>query len=135
MPNLALSAIDSAAAFGHRSGREAEVRRAYAQKRSIEEARQRALALSRIVETDIIPRLKLLHPSLAPAMTVVFEKPDAHQVEAFTQLLLLPDLSVESLAVAEHLSKGYSAEKCFLTCLHVQRLCWDECGKRIYVIL
>lgn len=107
-----------------------EVRLAYARKRTAEESRQRALALSRVVETDIIPRLKLLHPQLAPGASAPLPKPDAQQIEAFTQLLLGSDLSAASDAVRDHSAKGYTAESMFLELLApaaslLGRL-WDE---------
>lgn len=130
MTNLASSPDAWVDPAPRRALREAEVRLAYVRKRSAEESRQRALALSRIVETSIIPRLRLLHPLLAPGASAPLSKPDAQQVEAFTQVLLGPDLSAASDAVRSHLAKGYSAESMFLDLLApaaalLGRL-WDE---------
>lgn len=97
--------------------REAVVRRTYGQKYSAEDARQRALALSRLVETDIIPKLKLLHPRLAYAAHLPLTTPDTHEVEAFAQLLLGPDLTAASDAFSILLTQGYAAERLFLDLL------------------
>ena len=130
MPNLASATTAWADPELRYSKREAEVRLAYARKRSAEESRQRVVALSRIVETDIIPRLKLLHPQLAPGASAGLSKPSAQQIEAFTQLLLSDDPSAASNAIIDHLAKGHSAESMFLELLApsaslLGRL-WDE---------
>lgn len=130
MSNLALSTPAWTDPSARPAGWVSEVRLAYARKRTAEDSRQRALALSRIVETDIIPRLKLLHPQLAPAASAPLAKPDAQQIEAFTQLLLGSDLSAASDAVRDHLAKGHSTESMFLELLApvaslLGRL-WDE---------
>ncbi|MGU3362900.1 B12-binding domain-containing protein [Methylobacterium sp. M6A4_1b] len=130
MSNLASSTAAWIDPSARQAGWVSEVRLAYARKRTEEESRQRALALSRIVETDIIPRLKLLHPQLAPAASAPLAKPDAQQIEAFTQLLLGSDLAAASDAVKDHLAKGHSAESMFLELLApaaslLGRL-WDE---------
>ena len=130
MPNLASSTATWANPLARDAAGEAEVRRSYARKRSAEHARQRALALTRIVETDIIPKLKLLRPGLAPATCERLPKPDAHQVEAFAQLLLGPDAGAASDAFMTQMAKGYSAESLFLDLLApaaslLGRL-WDE---------
>jgi len=130
MSNLASSTAAWPDPSARQAGWVSEVRLAYASKRTAEESRQRALALSRLVETDIIPRLKLLHPQLAPAASVPLAKPDAQQIEAFTQLVLDSNLSAASDAVRNHLAKGYSAESMFLDLLApaaslLGRL-WDE---------
>ncbi|WP_081631165.1 cobalamin-dependent protein [Methylobacterium sp. 77] len=117
MSNLASSTFVWTDPSARHAGWVSEVRLEYARKRTAEDSRQRALALSRIVETDIIPRLKLLHPQLAPSASAPLAKPDAQQVEAFTQLLLGSDLSAASDAVRDHLAKGYSAENMFLELL------------------
>ncbi|WP_244472729.1 cobalamin B12-binding domain-containing protein [Methylobacterium sp. Leaf89] len=117
MSNLASSTAAWTDPSVRQAGWISEARLAYARKRTAEESRQRALALSCIVETDIIPRLKLLHPQLAPAASTPLAKPDAQQIEAFTQLLLCSDLSAASDAVRDHLAKGYSAESMFLELL------------------
>jgi methanogenic corrinoid protein MtbC1 len=130
MPNLASSTASWAGPLARHGAQDAEVRLTYARKRSAEDSRHRALALSRIVETDIIPRLKLLHPQLAPPVDAPLVKPDAQQIEAFTQLLFGSDVSAASEAVKDHLAKGHSAESMFLELLApaaslLGRL-WDE---------
>ncbi|WP_238253681.1 B12-binding domain-containing protein [Methylobacterium bullatum] len=130
MSNLASSTATWTDPSARQAGWVSEARLAYARKRTAEESRHRALALSRIVETDIIPRLKLLHPQLAPAASAALAKPTAQEIEAFTQLLLGPDLAPASDAVRDHLAKGHSAESMFLELLApaaslLGRL-WDE---------
>ncbi|WP_375410758.1 B12-binding domain-containing protein [uncultured Methylobacterium sp.] len=130
MPSSASSNSARRDPVARNAAQEDEVRRTYRRKRSAEDARQRAMSLSRLFEADIIPKLELLHPRLPPATHQSPTRPDAHAVEAFAQLVLGPDLSAASDAFTVLLTKGHTAESLFLDLLApaaalLGRL-WDE---------
>ncbi|GJE46854.1 cobalamin B12-binding domain-containing protein [Methylobacterium soli] len=130
MPDLASSANAWADRLAPETAREAEVRRAYARKRSADEARERQLALSRVVQAEIIPRLRLLHPSVAVEKPKASLKPDTELVAKFTDLVLAHDVSSVFDAFTALMSSGYSAEDLFLGLLAPSAALlgrmWDE---------
>src|ERR1700712_901654 len=71
----------------------AYVREDYARRRSVDEARQRALALGRIVQTDIIPRLMLVDRGERQVRSDVLPKLDTETVAGFTDLILGYDVT------------------------------------------
>ncbi|NEU14973.1 cobalamin B12-binding domain-containing protein [Methylobacterium sp. BTF04] len=123
-------------AWAHGSAAERDrteaVLQAYARRRSAVAARQRAVALSVVVQTEIIPRLMLLHPAL---MVTVEEdksltKPDSELISEFTQLLLGPDISKATDVFELLMFKGYSASTLFVDLLSPSAVLlgrlWDE---------
>jgi MerR family transcriptional regulator, light-induced transcriptional regulator len=130
MPHLASSTNAWADRFASEAAQEAEVRRAYARKRSADEARERQLALSRVVQTEIIPRLRLLHPAVAPEKPKASLKPDTDLIAKFTDLVLAHDVSAVFDAFTALMSNGYSAEDLFLGLLAPSAALlgrmWDE---------
>lgn len=130
MHNHALSESMWSEGLTGENAQAAESRRAYARKRSAQEARERQLALSEIVQTDIIPRLNLLHPAFAlePAKPPV--RADVALVAEFTNMVLAQDAPTLFAYFTDLLSKGYSADGLFLDLLApaaalLGRL-WDE---------
>lgn len=95
----------------------ADIREDYARRRSAEEARQRALALSRIVQTDIIPRLMLLDRGEREVRSDVLAKLDTEAVAGFTDLILGHDITALMSAFTALMAKGYCADDLFLDLL------------------
>jgi methanogenic corrinoid protein MtbC1 len=93
------------------------VREDYARRRSAEEARQRTLALGRIVQADIIPRLMLLEGSERQVRSDVLPKLDTDTVTAFTDLILGHDVTAVMNAFTALTAKGYCVDDLFLDLL------------------
>lgn len=86
--------------------------------------------LSRVVESEIIPRLMLLHPGFLVQEAWNADKPDAEQVAEFTKVLLAQDISAASEFFMMWMARGCSADRLFLDLLApsaalLGRL-WDE---------
>ncbi|WHQ70498.1 cobalamin B12-binding domain-containing protein [Methylorubrum extorquens] len=108
----------------------AEVREAYAQRRSADEARERTLALGRVIQDEIIPRLMLLNRSDVQVGPSALPKPDTQLVADFTDLVLKQDVAALIVAFKALVEKGHSADELFLDLLApsaalLGRL-WDE---------
>ncbi|GJE56416.1 cobalamin B12-binding domain-containing protein [Methylobacterium thuringiense] len=93
------------------------VREDYAQRRSADEARERTLALSRVIQAEIIPRLMLLDRNDARAQPATLPKLDTEEVAEFTDLVLQHDVTALTGAFSALLEKGYSADDLFLDLL------------------
>lgn len=108
----------------------AEVREAYAWRRSAQDARARTIALGRVIQNEIIPRLMLLDRSDLPAKPRAQPKPDTEVVAEFTDVVLTQDVAALIAAFKALVEKGYSADALFLDLLApsaalLGRL-WDE---------
>ncbi|GAB6842047.1 methanogenic corrinoid protein MtbC1 [Methylorubrum rhodinum] len=110
----------------------AEAREAYAQRRSAQEARERTIALGRVIQDQIIPRLMLLERSEVPvqAKPGTLPKLDTEVVAEFTDLVLEQDVAALVAAFKALMEKGYSVDDLFLDLLApsaalLGRL-WDE---------
>ena len=77
-------------------------------------SRERHLALSDMVQTEVIPRLRLLHPM--PAKDPIQSAPtlDTDQIAAFTALVLDRDIAPVFEAFTRLLTEGYSTDELFL---------------------
>ncbi|MGY2052274.1 cobalamin B12-binding domain-containing protein [Methylobacterium sp. JK268] len=95
----------------------AEAREAYARRRSANEARARAIALSRVVQAEIIPRLIVRHCTDPQPSIDILPKPDTKLITEFTDLVLKQDVKNLVAAFAELIDKGYSADCLFLDLL------------------
>ncbi|GJE35440.1 cobalamin B12-binding domain-containing protein [Methylobacterium oxalidis] len=95
----------------------ADIRRAYARKRAAQEARERHLALSDLVRTEIIPRLRLRHPTLEQAIVRSAPKLDTEFISEFTVLILAQDPVPAFSTFSELLGAGYAAGDLFLDLL------------------
>ncbi|KQT89973.1 coenzyme B12-binding protein [Methylobacterium sp. Leaf469] len=95
----------------------AYVREDYARRRSVDEARQRTLALGRIVQTDIIPRLMLLERGERQVRSDVLPKLDTETVAGFTDLILGHDVTAVMNAFSALTAKGYCVDDLFLDLL------------------
>ena len=95
----------------------AYVREDYARRRSAEEARQRTLALGRIVQTDIIPRLMLLDRGERQVRSDILPKLDTEAVAGFADLILGHDVTALMDAFTALKAKGYSVDDLFLDLL------------------
>ncbi|KQP62201.1 coenzyme B12-binding protein [Methylobacterium sp. Leaf112] len=95
----------------------AYVREDYARRRSVDEARQRTLALGRIVQTDIIPRLMLLERGERQVRSDVPPKLDTETVAGFTDLILGHDVTAVMNAFSALTAKGYCVDDLFLDLL------------------
>jgi methanogenic corrinoid protein MtbC1 len=93
------------------------VREDYARRRSVDEARQRTLALGRIVQTDIIPRLMLLNRGEKQARSDILPKLDTQAVAGFTDLILGHDITALMDAFTALTTKGYCVDDLFLDLL------------------
>ena len=93
------------------------VREDYARRRSADEARQRTLALGRIVQTDIIPRLMLLDRGERQFRSDVLPKLDTEAVAGFTDLILGHDITALMSAFTALTAKGYCVDDLFLDLL------------------
>ena len=130
MHNHALSDAMWSEGLTGENAQAAASRRSYARKRSAQESRERQLALSEIVQTDIIPRLKLLHPAFSPEAEKPSPRADVALVAEFTNVVLAQDAPTLFAYFTDLLSKGYSADALFLDLLApsaalLGRL-WDE---------
>ncbi|KQT55094.1 coenzyme B12-binding protein [Methylobacterium sp. Leaf456] len=108
----------------------AEAREAYARRRSAQEARERTIALSRVIQDQIIPRLMLLERSEVPSKPGTLPKLDTEVVAEFTDLVLEQDVAALVAAFKALMEKGYSVDDLFLDLLApsaalLGRL-WDE---------
>ena len=122
--NLSLSAALHLNAAGQ------GLRSAYLRRRAGHDARQRVLALSNVVKEEIIPKLKLLHPRLAPSAGARPATLTAEQVAQFANLVLEPEMLTAQAAFQELLAKGHATDALFLHLLApaaalLGRL-WDE---------
>jgi MerR family transcriptional regulator, light-induced transcriptional regulator len=95
----------------------AYVREDYARRRSVDEARQRTLALSHIVQTHIIPRLMLVDRGERQVRSDVLPKLDTETVAGFTDLILRHDVTAVMDAFTALTSKGYCVDDLFLDLL------------------
>ena len=95
----------------------AYVREDYARRRSAEAARQRTLALGRIVQTDIIPRLMLLDRGERQVRSDILPKLDTDAVAGFTDLILGHDVRALMDAFSDLTRKGYCVDDLFLDLL------------------
>lgn len=95
----------------------AYVREDYARRRSVDEARQRTLALGHIVQTDIIPRLILVDRGDKQVRSDVLPKLDTETVAGFTDLILRHDVAAVMDAFTALTSKGYCVDDLFLDLL------------------
>ncbi|AWN42308.1 cobalamin B12-binding domain-containing protein [Methylobacterium durans] len=95
----------------------ADIRRAYAQKRAAQEARERHLALSDLVRTEIIPRLRLRHPTLEQVVPRPAPKLETETVAKFTAHILAQDPLPAFSTFSELLADGYAADDLFLDLL------------------
>ncbi|WP_018261422.1 cobalamin B12-binding domain-containing protein [Methylobacterium sp. WSM2598] len=95
----------------------AEVRVVYARRRSAHEARARTIALSRVVQAEIIPRLMLRHRTDGQARPDALPKPDTELVAEFTEVVLKQDVAALVDAFTALTGKGYSADELFLDLL------------------
>lgn len=130
MQNHVTSSTEWARSLPSENAKSAEVRKAYARKRSGDQARERYRALTNVVQSDVIPRLMLLHPDFAYGKPKTALKPDAELVADFTNLVLGQDVSAVFDAFTGLISKGYTADCLFLDLLApsaalLGRL-WDE---------
>ena len=94
MRNLASSEGSWGESSSQDDERAAQARQVYARKRADEAARERCLALGRLVQTEIIPQLVLLHRRFVAEQIKPAFKPDVEQVAAFTDLALAPETVV-----------------------------------------
>ncbi|TXN05546.1 cobalamin B12-binding domain-containing protein [Methylobacterium sp. WL122] len=95
----------------------AYVREDYARRRSVDQARQRTLALGRIVQTDIIPRLMLLDRGERQVRSDVLPKLDTETVAGFTDLILGHNVAALLSAFTALTAKGYCVDDLFLDLL------------------
>ncbi|MBP1179321.1 B12-binding domain-containing protein [Methylobacterium sp. PvR107] len=95
----------------------ASVREDYARRRSVDEARQRTLALGHIVQTDIIPRLMLVDRGDKQLRSDILPKLDTETVAGFTDLILKHDVAAVMDAFTTLTSKGYCVDDLFLDLL------------------
>ncbi|KAA0107633.1 cobalamin B12-binding domain-containing protein [Methylobacterium sp. P1-11] len=95
----------------------AYVREDYGRRRSVDEARQRTLALGHIVQTDIIPRLILVDRGDKQVRSDVLPKLDTETVAGFTDLILRHDVAAVMDAFTALTSKGYCVDDLFLDLL------------------
>lgn len=95
----------------------AYVREGYARRRSADEVRHRTLALGRIVQTDIIPRLMLIDRGGREVRSDVLPKLEAETVAGFTDLILGHDVTAPKNAFTALTAKGYSVDDLFLDLL------------------
>ena len=110
--------------------RAAEARQVHARRRSADAARERCLALGRVVQSEIIPRLMLLHRDFVPAAPEPAPKPDVAQIASFTDLVLGTDEAPMLAAFTAFMAQGHSVDSLFLDLLApaaalLGRL-WDE---------
>lgn len=117
MQNLAFPASGLAALLAPEPPEAADIRRAYARKRAAQEARERHLALSILVRTEIIPRLRLRHPTLEQAVTRPAPKLDTEAAAEFAAPILAQDPAPAFSAFSGLLSEGYAADDLFLDLL------------------
>jgi len=108
----------------------AEAREAYARRRSAQEARQRTMALGRVIQDQIIPRLMLLERTQVQAKPCTLPKLDTEVVAEFTDLVLKQDVAALIVSFKALIEKGYSVDDLFLDLLApsaalLGRL-WDE---------
>ena len=130
MQNLALSDQHRADVASSEAERTAGSRQAYARKRTAEGTRERCLALGRVVQTEVIPRLVLRHRDFVPDAPRPLPKLDLRTVTEFTDLVLGPDVPPVLDAFSALIAKGYSVDHLFLDLLApsaalLGRL-WDE---------
>ncbi|GJD93471.1 hypothetical protein OCOJLMKI_0666 [Methylobacterium iners] len=130
MHNHALSDALWSEGLASENPQAAASRRSYASKRAAQEARERQLALSEVIQTDILPRLMLLHPAFALEAEKPCPKADVALVAEFTNVVLAQDAPTLFTYFTDLLSKGYSADALFLDLLApaaalLGRL-WDE---------
>lgn len=80
-------------------------------------SRERHLALSLMIQTEVIPRLRLLHP--VPAKDLFQSAPtlDSDQIAAFAALVLDRDIAPVFEAFTRLLTEGYSTDELFLDLL------------------
>ncbi|WP_456684868.1 cobalamin B12-binding domain-containing protein [Bradyrhizobium sp. P5_C11_2] len=97
--------------------RAARARQVYARKRADEAARERCLALGRLVQTEIIPQLVLLHRRFVAEQIKPAFKPDVEQVAAFTHLALAQDDTAMIQAFSALVGEGYPVDRLFLDLL------------------
>ncbi|MCJ2142413.1 B12-binding domain-containing protein [Methylobacterium sp. E-066] len=95
----------------------AYARKDYARRRSADEARQRTLALGRVVQADIIPRLRLADRGERQTQLDVLPKLDTEAVAGFTDLILGHDITALRNAFNALTTKGYSVDDLFLDLL------------------
>ncbi|WP_419829690.1 cobalamin B12-binding domain-containing protein [Methylobacterium sp.] len=95
----------------------AYAREDYARRRSVDEARHRTLALGRIVQTDIIPRMMLVDRGEREVRSDVLPKLEAETVAGFTDLILGHDVTALMDAFTALTAKGYSVDDLFLDLL------------------
>ncbi|WP_336490134.1 cobalamin B12-binding domain-containing protein [Methylobacterium nigriterrae] len=130
MQNLAAPALKWADLLTAEPPEAADIRRVYARRRAAQEARERHLALSKVVRTEIIPRLRLLHPAAAQELSGPALKPDTEMVAEFTAMILGQDAAPVLDAFTGLLAKGYSTDGLFLDLLAPSAALlghlWDE---------
>lgn len=130
MQGLAFETPDWARAVTVDPDARAAIRQTYARKRSRREAQERHQHLSRVVETDVIPRLTLLHPELAAERAPLSAKLDADLVLEFTNLVLQQDVRKSSDFCRQLQDGGLSLNTLFLNLLAPSAALlgrmWDE---------
>ena len=129
MQNLASSDHHRADVASPEADRTAGARQAHARKRT-GGTRERCLALGRVVQTEVIPRLVLRHRDFVPDAPRPLPKLDLQAVADFTDLVLGPDVAPVLDAFSALIAKGYSVDHLFLDLLApsgalLGRL-WDE---------
>ncbi len=95
----------------------AAIREGYAAKRAADAARERTLALSSIVQAQIIPRLMLLERNEPPIRRACLPKLGTDEVAAFTDLLLGDDVATVTHAFSALITQGYCPDDLFLDLL------------------
>ncbi|GLS46025.1 cobalamin B12-binding domain-containing protein [Methylobacterium brachythecii] len=95
----------------------AGVREDYARRRSAENARERTLALGRVIQAEIIPRLMLLDRREQRVQPDALPKLETEAVAAFTDLVLAHDVTALMEAFGALMTRGYAADDLFLDLL------------------
>lgn len=95
----------------------AGVREDYARRRSAEDARERTLALGRVIQADIIPRLMLLDRNDLRVQPDALPKLETEAVGEFTDLVLAHDVAALMEAFSALMIRGYAADDLFLDLL------------------
>ncbi|GJE57596.1 cobalamin B12-binding domain-containing protein [Methylobacterium thuringiense] len=95
----------------------AGVREDYARRRSAEHARERTLALGRVIQAEIIPRLMLLDRNELRVQPDALPKLETEAVAEFTDLILAHDVTALMEAFSALMVQGYAADDLFLDLL------------------
>lgn len=117
MQNLEPSNHHRAGTASSENERAAGGRQAYARRRAAADARERYLALGRVVQAEVMPRLILRHRDFIPDAPEPLSKLDLKEVADFTDLVLGPDVSPVLDGFSALIAKGYSIDHLFLDLL------------------